>query len=187
MVAALFALVVLAIAHQVWVFVGPYEDEEAMEKFDEWNVHYGRRAVTSLVPHRGGNVYNVTLVGRVDEEVMDTLVSLKHPSTVFFAGCTFTERDLLLRVAEMRTLRAVGFKHGVVTDEDLIELLPRLKTIEYLFLQDNPISDRCVEAIATMPKLRAVCVFGTKLTDEGKARLRSLRPELDVDDTLGGH
>jgi hypothetical protein len=177
-------LFALAVAQQIWVFVGPYEDEEAMRKFDEWGVPYGRHAVNSPIPYWGGNVHNATLAGEVDREVMDTLVSLKHPKVVFFLGCTFTERGLLPRVAEMRTLRGVGFCHGVVTDDDLVELLPRLTTIQYLYLQDNPITDRCVEAIASMPKLRAVCIFGTSITDGGKARLRSLRPELDVDDVL---
>jgi hypothetical protein len=172
------------IAHQVWVFVGPYEDEEAMKKFDEWGVPYGRHAVNSVVPYWGGNVHDLTIAGEVDREVMDTLVSLKHPMVVFFAGCTFTERGLLLRVAEMGTLRAVGFQHGVVTDDDLIELLPRLTTIRNLYLQDTPITDRCVDAIASMPKLRGVMIAGTNITDEGKSRLRSLRPELYINDVL---
>jgi hypothetical protein len=176
--------VVPLVGYQVWVFTRTYEDEPAIEKLKEWRVDYSRHPVDSPIAYWGGNVSVVTFTGEVDREMMGLLLSLKQPDTVGFVRCQFTEKGLLLRTAEIGTLKQVTLWHDVVTDDDLIELLPRLKTVEWLHLQDNPITDRCVDAIASMPRLRAVCLAGTKVSRAGKARLRSLRPKLDVDDAF---
>lgn len=184
-VAACFGLVAFVVAHQVWVFTRTYEDEEAMKKLDAWGVGYSRHGVNSVVSYSGANVSVVTFTDEVDREKMDTLLSLKHPKAVGFSNCRFTEEGMLMRIAEIPTLRSLHLLHHTVTDDDLIELLPRLTTVVSLFLQDNPITDRCVEAIASMPKLRGVLIEGTKITPEGKTRLQALRPDLRINDTLG--
>jgi hypothetical protein len=169
----------------LWELYGPKEDDTAIEKLKGWGAGYGRHVIVLWFP--AGNVSTVTFTGKVDPEKMDTLCSLKHPHHVAFSRCTFTEEGLLLRILKMRgigSVRSLHLLHDTVTDDDLIALLPLLETVEYLYLQDNPITDRSINAIASMPSLRAVCIHGTKITPEGKARLRSLRPKLNVDDVL---
>lgn len=169
------------LAWQFLQLVLPKKDEAAIRQLDAWGVRYQRHVIVYFPK---GNVSVVTFDGaKVDREKMDLFVSLAEPTTVAFVRCDFAEEGMLSRVAECRTLETLFLWHDTVVDDDLIDLLPRLTSVRFLYLQDNPITDRCVEAIAVMPKLIAVMIQGTRITEQGKARLRALRPALDVDDT----
>jgi hypothetical protein len=62
-----------------------------------------------------------------------------------------------------------------------VETLAALPKLKYLNLYGNAaITDKSVEALARMPALEAVYLWGTGVTEQGAKRLRELKPDLQV-------
>jgi hypothetical protein len=170
----------------VWICVKPYDDDAAIARLERWGMGVSRWAVDSpLLPYvRQANAQGLAVSGHIDEEKMDVIVSLRECFDVRFERCTFENRGLLARVAEMPSLEALSLTHGTVTDEDacvlLAQLAERQSHVQYLLFQDNPITDQCIEGIAKLPHLRAINLSETRISHEGLQRLRVLRPNLGI-------
>ena len=81
------------------------------------------------------------------------------------------------RLAEVTRLR---LSHNELTDR-AVAALSGMKRLERVNLYSNPgITDASVYALVGMKSLRRLDVWNTGMTQAGMARLRELRPDLDV-------
>lgn len=73
---------------------------------------------------------------------------------------------------------AVDLSGRAVTDEEL-RLIESLKRVQWLYLRDNPISDRGVETLTHLPNLRLLDISRTRITAVGLTALLQ-HPGLEV-------
>jgi uncharacterized membrane protein len=88
--------------------------------------------------------------------------------------------DELANLAKFTELTRLRLSRNSLTDRSVVALasMPRL---ERLNLYANPgITDASIEALAGIASLRRLDVWRTKISEEGMARLRSLRPDLEL-------
>jgi hypothetical protein len=60
-----------------------------------------------------------------------------------------------------------------------------MKNLEMLYLSSTPIGDGAIKHIGVLPKLKGVDFFRTRMTQNGIAQLRRLRPKLNIIDRRG--
>lgn len=123
------------------------------------------------------------LDGPVPREQLATVSGLRQCDHVGFSNVTFPDPGGLELLAAMPRLVSLKFAHDSVTDEVLARHLIGLPRVQDLQLQDNPLTDGCVDAVARLPALLRVYVHGTRITPAGVDRLRRLRPGVEVDTT----
>lgn len=85
-------------------------------------------------------------------------------------------RDLT-HIAGMRSLTHLDISNCQLDDEALAPL-HSASQIETLYVYGNPLTDRCLEHIAAMERLRIVGLSDTGVTDEGLQKLKQQRPQL---------
>ena len=117
------------------------------------------------------------------QEQLATVSNLRWCHWVSFSNATFPDPSGLELLAAMPRLTSLSFDHNSVTDEVLTRHLTELPRVHALLLQDNPLTDGCVDTIAKLPALRTVDIHGTRITPDGVDRLHRLRPEVKVDTT----
>ena len=94
------------------------------------------------------------------------------------------------REATLRSLERLRLSRNALTDAGVVSLTT-LPQLTHLNLYGNAaVSDASVDALAGAAALQRVDVWQTGVSDEGIARLRQRKPELDVQaasaDTLAG-
>jgi hypothetical protein len=79
-------------------------------------------------------------------------------------------------LAECPPIDSVDFstKRQIITDDDLAVLLPALKRLapRRICLGGQPITDRSIDMLNEMPFLTSISLEGTKVTPQGRGRLR---------------
>jgi hypothetical protein len=187
--ASMSILALMCLGWHVWILVLPYRDDSATAKMEAWGMIVGQEDLASplfLGVHRG-NVSEVIYSGHLDEAKMGTIESLQRCRKLEFSHCTFEGKRLLAKIANMPSLEMLTLTGDTVTDEDLLMLLPTLarepSRLDMLYLHDNAITDRCVDAIASLRRLISVNVAQTRISKAGFAKLCLIRPELRVSTT----
>ena len=78
------------------------------------------------------------------------------------------------------TLDQLSLNHTAITDAGLASIIDRVPALFYLSLDGTAITDASLMNLATVPKLRMICAFGTNITEKGIAALHALRPNIKV-------
>jgi Leucine-rich repeat (LRR) protein len=120
-----------------------------------------------------GNVISIDMAtGRTwaDDYQMDQILVFPKLASLVVEGPGITNQ-LTSRIAEQHNLASLTLKNTLVDDEG-IEQLVDLKTLKVIELRVAPlISDRAMESLVKLPKLRAVRLVGGNITDRGVATL----------------
>jgi hypothetical protein len=179
------------VAWHLAVVLPPHEDDRAAELLEgAGNARVYR--VSRLTPgaffggfsEKPGDITGVFFSnGPVTREQMATVSGLRWCGSVSFRNVSFQDPSGLELLGVMLRLTILDFTHNAVSDEVLTRHLTRLPGVHSLGLQDNPLTDRCIEAVAGLPALLRVYVHGTRITLDGVVRLRQLRPKVEVDTT----
>ena len=82
-------------------------------------------------------------------------------------------------IEKIETLQSLGLFKSSVTNDDLARLagLPKLSGI---VLSSTEVTDEAIIHVANIASLRSACLFDVRITPEGKAKLKSLRPDIGV-------
>ena len=76
-------------------------------------------------------------------------------------------------------LRFLRFFNGHFDDKG-VQSLVGLQTLEELVLHSAGVTDASIPAIGKLRNLRVVQLTGSKVTDAGKAQLKTLLPEVEI-------
>lgn len=85
-----------------------------------------------------------------------------------------------------QTVDIVDISRPNVGDSDL-DLLQNVSTLTTLILNDSQVTDAAIDRIAVLPQLKYLSIFNTNVTSAGRARLRQLRPDVDICFMQFGH
>jgi len=88
--------------------------------------------------------------------------------------------SVLVDIGKFTELTRLRLSHNELTDRTVAKLAG-LRKLERLNLYSNPgITDASVEVLASLPELKRLDVWNTGITEKGMARLRELRPDLEL-------
>ncbi len=120
-----------------------------------------------------GNVISIDMAaGRTwaDDYQMDQILVFPKLASLVVEGPGITNQ-LAPRIAEQQNLTSLTLKNTLVDDDGIAELV-NLKALKIVELRVAPlISDRAMELLVKLPKLRAVRLVGGNITDQGVATL----------------
>jgi sugar lactone lactonase YvrE len=85
----------------------------------------------------------------------------------------------LAEIGKLPKLRFLRFFNGHFDDVG-VKHLASLGTLEELVLHCNGVTDASIESLGQLKRLRVLQLAGTKVTDEGKARLKEMLPKLEI-------
>jgi hypothetical protein len=186
------AVALVLVAWHLTVILPPHEDDPAAARLEGTGnalVHRVARPTPSVVLAGGlwekpGDITSVYFPnGPVTREQLATVSSLRWCHDVSFSHVTFPDPSGLELLGAMPRLTGLAFTHNAIADEVLTRHLTGLPRVHSLRLQDNPLTDGCVDALARLPALLRVDIHGTRITTAGVDRLHQLRPEVKVDTT----
>jgi Leucine-rich repeat (LRR) protein len=83
------------------------------------------------------------------------------------------------RIAALAELEELDLDCTGTTD-DKVCALTQLRHLRRLYLDGNPITDRCLQYVASFPQLTVFCARGTQVSDAAAEKLRRARPQLEV-------
>jgi Leucine-rich repeat (LRR) protein len=97
---------------------------------------------------------------------------------------TFVSDDGVQTLATLKQLQSLRLAQTWVTDIGLASLInmPRLAVLD---LRDTAVTDDGLSTLARLPALRQLLLKNSDVTAEGVARLRSERPDVDVEFSAG--
>jgi hypothetical protein len=97
---------------------------------------------------------------------------------------TFVSDDGLQTLSTLKQLQVLRLAQAWVTDAGLASLksLPRLAVLD---LRDTAVTDDGLSKLAELPALKQLLLKNSDVTVEGVARLRSERPDLQIEFTAG--
>jgi uncharacterized membrane protein len=88
--------------------------------------------------------------------------------------------DELANLAQFTELTRLRLSRNSLTDRT-VAAFASMPHLERLNLYANPgITDASIDALAAIPSLRRLDVWRTRISEEGMARLRTLRPDLEL-------
>ena len=131
-----------------------------------------------------GNVISIDMAaGRTwaDDYQMDQILVFPKLASLVLEGPGITDQ-LVPRIAEQQHLTSLTLKNTLVDDDGIAQLVD-LKALRVIELRVAPvISDRAMESLIKLPRLRAVRLVGGNITDRGVATLLKAPKlyELDV-------
>jgi hypothetical protein len=193
---AVLGLALAIVAWHLAVALPPHEDDRAaalLKEAGNAGVNRVSRPTPGAVLGGGicegpGDITSVSFFrSAVTREQLVIVSGLRRCQSVGFSRVTFPDPSGLELLGDMPRLTGLDFSHNSVTDEVVTRHLARLPDVQYLMLQDNPLTDGCIDTIAGLPSRQRVDVRGTRITPDGVARLRRLRPEVEVDLTTPGY
>jgi Leucine-rich repeat (LRR) protein len=102
---------------------------------------------------------------------------LKELESVSISGKKITDRTLGRFQTIPPGLERLHIRLAQITDDGLIDLLRRQKSLRNVSLDGTPITDRSLSELGQLKELRHLGLMGTKITDKGLKKLVNL-PEL---------
>jgi hypothetical protein len=133
-------------------------------------------ALTSC-PLRNLALYNAP----IDEQSLLCVAKIRSLETIRLVNCEIPN-DALARLSELPHL------HGLVLarlkDGAKLRHLDLMMGLEMLSLSGSSVSDKDIESLGTLRRLRRLDLSNTMVTQDGAARLRRLLPECEI--YLGG-
>jgi uncharacterized membrane protein len=136
------------------------------------------RQVSQTDPHLIVSVYSPN--SRILAEQIAVLVAAADAIVELNLQDAFLDDDELANIGRFTQLTRLRLSHNELTDRTVASLRG-LTRLERLKLYANPgITDASVDVLAALPALQRVDLWQTSITDAGLARLRELRPQLEL-------
>jgi uncharacterized membrane protein len=136
------------------------------------------RQVSDSDPHLVVSVYSPG--ARVADQHIAVLLTAADQIVELNLQDALLEDSVLMDIGKFTELTRLRLSHNELTDRTVARLAG-LKKLERLNLYSNPgITDASVEVLAGLPELKRLDVWNTSVTEKGMARLRELRPDLEL-------
>ena len=136
------------------------------------------RQVSDSDPHLVVSVYSPG--ARVIDQHIAVLLTAADQIVELNLQDALLEDSVLMDIGKFTELTRLRLSHNELTDRTVARLAG-LKKLERLNLYSNPgITDASVEVLAGLPELKRLDVWNTGVTEKGMARLRELRPDLEL-------
>ncbi len=136
------------------------------------------RQVSDTDPHLVVSVYSPG--ARVVDQHIAVLLTAADQIVELNLQDALLEDSVLADIGKFTELTRLRLSHNQLTDRTVAKLAG-LRKLERLNLYSNPgITDASVEVLASLPELKRLDVWNTGVTEKGMARLRELRPELEL-------
>ncbi len=136
------------------------------------------RQVSDTDPHLVVSVYSPG--ARMTEQHIAVLLTAADRIVELNLQDALLDDSVLMDIGKFTELTRLRLSHNELTDLTVAKLAG-LRKLERLNLYSNPgITDASVDALATLPELKRLDVWNTGVTQKGMARLRELRPDLEL-------
>jgi uncharacterized membrane protein len=136
------------------------------------------RQVSDTDPHLVVSVYSPG--ARVTDQHIAVLLTCVDQIVELNLQDALLDDSVLVDIGKFVELTRLRLSHNELTDRTVAKLAG-LKKLERLNLYSNPgITDASVELLASLPDLKRLDVWNTGVTEKGMARLRELRPDLEL-------
>jgi uncharacterized membrane protein len=136
------------------------------------------RQVSDTDPHLVVSVYSPG--ARVIDQHIAVLLTAVDQIVELNLQDALLDDSVLVDIGKFTALTRLRLSHNELTDRTVAKLAG-LKKLERLNLYSNPgITDASVEVLASLPELKRLDVWNTGVTGKGMARLRELRPDLEL-------
>jgi uncharacterized membrane protein len=136
------------------------------------------RQVSDTDPHLVVSVYSPG--ARVVDQHIAVLLTAVDQIVELNLQDALLDDSVLVDIGKFTALTRLRLSHNELTDRTVAKLA-NLKKLERLNLYSNPgITDASVEVLASLPELKRLDVWNTGVTEKGMARLRELRPDLEL-------
>lgn len=136
------------------------------------------RQVSDTDPHLVVSVYSPG--ARVVEQHIAVLLTAADQIVELNLQDALLDDSVLDDIGKFTELTRLRLSHNELTDVTVAKLAG-LRKLERLNLYSNPgITDASVEVLASLPQLKRLDVWNTGITEKGMARLRELRPDLEL-------
>src|SRR5262252_4527083 len=136
------------------------------------------RQVSDTDPHLVVSVYSPG--ARVIDQHIAVLLTAVDQIVELNLQDALLDDSVLVDIGKFTELTRLRLSHNELTDRTVAKLAG-LKKLERLNLYSNTgITDASVEVLARLPELKRLDVWNTGVTEKGMARLRELRPDLEL-------
>jgi uncharacterized membrane protein len=136
------------------------------------------RQVSDTDPHLVVSVYSPG--ARVVDQHIAVLLTAVDQIVELNLQDALLDDSVLVDIGKFTALTRLRLSHNELTDRTVARLAG-LKKLERLNLYSNPgITDASIEVLASLPDLKRLDVWNTGVTEKGMARLRELRPDLEL-------
>jgi len=136
------------------------------------------RQVSESDPHLVVSVYSPG--ARVIDQHVAVLLTAADQIVELNLQDALLDDSVLVDIGKFTELTRLRLSHNELTDRTVAKLAG-LKKLERLNLYSNPgITDASVDVLASLPDLKRLDVWNTGVTEKGMARLRELRPDLEL-------
>jgi uncharacterized membrane protein len=136
------------------------------------------RQVSDTDPHLVVSVYSPG--ARVTEQHIAVLLTAVDQIVELNLQDALLEDSVLVDIGKFTELTRLRLSHNELTDRTVAKLAG-LKKLERLNLYSNPgVTDLSIDVLASLPELKRLDVWNTGVTEKGMARLRELRPDLEL-------
>ena len=136
------------------------------------------RQVSQSDPHLIVSEYSPG--ARVTAEQISTLLSVANQIVEVNLQNAGLDDELLAKIASLSEVKRLRLSHNKITDLT-VATFKSMPKLERLNLYANPgITDASVAVLGSLPALNRLDVWQTSISAGGIARLRALRPELEV-------
>jgi uncharacterized membrane protein len=136
------------------------------------------RQVSETDPHLVVSVYSPG--ARVIDQHIAVLLTAADQIVELNLQDALLDDSVLMDIGKFTNLTRLRLSHNELTDRTVAKLAG-LRKLERLNLYSNPgITDASVDVLASLPGLKRLDVWNTGVTEKGMARLRELRPDLEL-------
>ncbi len=151
--------------------IADLQERQAIEVLMHHSARIGQRqfSLNGTMGPQTENALHITSEFSGDDEVIQWIRFLKSVETVCLEGPTIDHRHLEA-IVHIEGLKNIKLKDVSLTADDL-RILQQFTDLTHLGLIYVPVDDSVVELLAELPISTSMKLYGTKLTDEGFARL----------------
>jgi hypothetical protein len=136
---------------------------------------------------RGDTLRRVWLLPRRTDGKIDEAKILQLPSVewvpklgqIILTGQLRAKKIKLSQLQRFDELEAIDFSYASMGD-DAIEEIAKCKSLQEIVLDHTTVTDSDILILRTLPKLRKLSVFRTKVTKEGISALIQQNPNIEV-------
>jgi uncharacterized membrane protein len=136
------------------------------------------RQVSESDPHLVVSVYSPG--ARVVDEHMAVLLTAADQIVELNLQDAQLDDSVLEDIGKFTELTRLRLSHNELTDRTVARLAGMHKLERLNLYANTGITDASVEVLASLPALKRLDVWNTMITERGMARLRELRPELEL-------
>jgi uncharacterized membrane protein len=136
------------------------------------------RQVSETDPHLVVSVYSPG--ARVVNEHIAVLLTAADEIVELNLQDALLDDSVLADIGKFTELTRLRLSHNELTDRT-VAALAGMHKLERLNLYSNPgVTDASIDVLASLPALKRLDVWNTAITEKGMARLRELKPDLEL-------